>query len=363
MVPGDGRTIIPPEGVVGVAGKYEHHCDLVLQGGGVKGIGLVGALAVLEERGFQVQNLAGTSAGAIVATLSAAGYTAKELKKVIYSKSFGEFRDKGWEDRIPAAGLPLSILKDQGIYEGKEFLTWMRKLLADRGIHTFGDLVRKAPPSRSQSRYKVQVVASDLTGKRMLLLPRDARKLGVAPGDLEVALAVRMSMSIPFFFEPVRFPNADSGREHVIVDGGMLSNFPVWVFDVKGTPRWPTFGLMLVDPEPSRPVTDRLPAAERIRGPLGETLGFVKDLIATAIEGHDRTALEEADFVRTIAIANAGVSTTDFDLTDAKKDALYASGRKAARDFLKTWSFARYVRTFRSGRKPTRREMLVKAMR
>lgn len=346
-----------------MARTFEKHCDLVLQGGGVKGIGLVGALAVLEEKGFAPQNLAGTSAGAIVATLSAAGYSAKDLRKILRETSLGDFRDKGWEDRIPMAGLPLSILKDQGIYEGKEFLTWMRKLLADKGIQRFGDLVHPSYARQKQFRYKVQVVASDLTGRRMLLLPRDAPKLGVKPDDLDVALAVRMSMSIPFFFEPVRFRNAATGREHVIVDGGMLSNFPVWVFDVKGKPSWPTFGLMLVDPKPAQPVTERLPEPEPIRGPLGETIAFVKDLVATAVEGHDRTALEEADFVRTIAIPNAGVSTTDFDLGPAKQNALYSSGRKAALDFLKTWSFPRYVRTFRSGTRPSRRDLLVKAMR
>jgi NTE family protein len=143
----------------------------------------------------------------------------------------------------------------------------------------------------------------------------------------------------------------------------MLSNFPVWVFDVKGKPQWPTFGLMLVDPSPSKPVTERLPAPAPARGPILETIEFVKDLVATAVEGHDRTALEEADFVRTVAISNMGVSTTDFDLSAAKKKALYESGRKAAREFLETWSFPRYVRTFRSGHEPTRREMLLKAMR
>ena len=51
----------------------ERRVDLVFEGGGVKGICLVGAYSVLEERGFEPQNVAGTSAGVIVATLLAAG--------------------------------------------------------------------------------------------------------------------------------------------------------------------------------------------------------------------------------------------------------------------------------------------------
>ncbi|MDP8926879.1 MAG: patatin-like phospholipase family protein [Actinomycetota bacterium] len=77
-------------------------------------------------------------------------------------------------------------------------------------------------------RYKAQVIASDLTKWRLLVLPRDAPKLGIDdPNDLSVALAVGMSISIPILFESVKFANPKTGREHLIVDGGMLSNFPV----------------------------------------------------------------------------------------------------------------------------------------
>ena len=65
-------------------------------------------------------------------------------------------------------------------------------------------------------------------------------------------------MSIPLFFEPVVHKDPD-GEQHVIVDGGMLSNFPVWLFDRRdGEPRWPTFGLLLVEPEPRKPIGHRL---------------------------------------------------------------------------------------------------------
>ena len=112
--------------------------DLVLEGGGVKGIGLVGALAVLEERGFRPQSLAGTSAGAIAAALTAAGYSAAELLGILAELDFNSFKDEGWEDRVPIVGTPLSVLKDEGIYEGGRLLEWMRELLAARGIRTFG---------------------------------------------------------------------------------------------------------------------------------------------------------------------------------------------------------------------------------
>ena len=69
--------------------------------------------------------------------------------------------------------------------------------------------------------------------------------LGVEPDDLPVAEAVRMSMSIPFFFSPVRWKHPDGKQQLTLVDGGMLSNFPVWLFDTPDLPDWPTFGLRL----------------------------------------------------------------------------------------------------------------------
>ncbi len=65
------------------------------------------------------------------------------------------------------------------------------------------------------------------------MLPRDAREqLGIDPDELEIATAVRMSMSIPMFFDPVVHRNpTNRDDEHVIVDGGLLSNFPIWLFD------------------------------------------------------------------------------------------------------------------------------------
>ena len=68
--------------------------------------------------------------------------------------------------------------------------------------------------------------------------------------DQLVADAVRASMSIPFFYEPLRFRRRDADGKQVVsvmVDGGMLSNFPIDVFDRTDgkPPRWPTFGIKL----------------------------------------------------------------------------------------------------------------------
>lgn len=260
--------------------------DLVLEGGGVKGIGLVGAISILEEEGYRFQNIAGTSAGAIVAALLGAGYTADELHEILLKLNFEMFKDEGAVDRIPLVGQALSILIDKGIYEGERFQEWMREMLSLKlrseeetsASLTFGELPR---PQSDNLRFehRVQIVTSDLTTRDLLILPQQAERLGVRPDDLAVAVTVRMSTSIPIFFEPVWFPEEAEGRErHLLVDGGVLSNFPVWLFDVQRgeEPRWPTFGLRLFE-SPRKPLADDLPSTPQ-QAPVDETESNDKDI-------------------------------------------------------------------------------------
>jgi NTE family protein len=339
----------------GVTSGKENYVDLVCEGGGVKGIGLVGAISVLEEQGYQPQNVAGTSAGAIVATLLAAGYSAADLKEIILDLDFNRFKDPTWEMRIPLAGSLLSILKNQGLYKGDYFHGLMRHYLEAKGVHTFRDLVHPDPTDDPRYRYKVQVIASDVTGRQLLVLPRDAAQLGIDVDDLKVADAVRMSMSIPVFFTPVRVHNRKSAQTHLIVDGGMLANFPVWLFDSDGVPDWPTFGLKLVEPDPRTPISERLPSDGRAHGGIGAVVDFAKSLVATMTEFYDRLYLEKDTFVRTIPIPTLGISSTEFDLSRDQALQLYQAGRTAAEQFLETWNFAGYVAEFRKGKDHSRR--------
>jgi NTE family protein len=334
----------------------DNYVDLVCEGGGVKGIGLAGAYSMLEERGFEPKNVAGTSAGAITAALIAAGYRAEELKEIIVSLNFRQFEDKGWEDRIPLFDKSASLLLDQGLYEGKRFYEWMKELLEAKGIRTFRDLVIK-DETDPKYRSRLQVIASDVTGRRLLVLPSDAGKLGLEPDDLEVAHAVRMSMSIPIFFEPVRIKNDKTKTDHIIVDGGMLSNFPVWLFDCEPgeEPEWPTFGLLLVEPDPKKPISQRLEKDDRDRG-VSALIDYVKAMAQTMMEAHDRLYIEKEQFARTIPIPTLGVGTTEFDITPERALALYESGRSATAKFLDTWDFGRYVAEFRQGKEHSRRE-------
>jgi NTE family protein len=339
----------------------ERCADLVFEGGGVKGIGLAGAFAEIERREIEPKGVAGASAGAITAALVAAGYKSSELGAILRELPFSSFKDEGWEDRLPIVGRAASLLVERGIYEGRFFQRWMTELLEAKDVTTFGQLADETADN-PKHRYRLRVIVSDVTHRRMLVLPNDAEHLGIHPDELEIAYAVRMSMSIPVFFEPVVHRHPRSGEEHVIVDGGMLSNFPVWLFDREGAePRWPTFGLLLVEPDPKVPIGHRL-AGEEHGVARGSLVDYFKSLASTMMEAHDRMYLEQATYARTIPIPTLGVGTTEFDIAPERASALYESGRAAASDFLDQWDLATYVEEFRRGREHSRRESLVAAV-
>jgi NTE family protein len=229
----------------------------------------------------------------------------------------------------------------------------MREMLARKDVFTFGHL--KTGSDDPRYAYKLQVIVSDVSARELLVLPRDAQQLGLDPDKLEVSLAVRMSMSIPIFFEPVRVHNTLTNWEHILVDGGMLSNFPVWLFDSDDVPKCPTFGLLLVEPDPRTPITARLPKPEASpRGAKG-LIQLLSGMVHTMMEAHDRMYVQKEQFARTIGIPTLGVGTTEFDIARERALALYESGRTAAATFLSGWDFDAYVAEFRSGKEHSRR--------
>jgi len=338
----------------------ERQADLVFEGGGVKGIGLAGAYRELYDSGYRPGCVAGTSAGAITAALVAAGYTGDELQQVaLHGMDFKKFEDPTFLDHFGVAGNIGEFLHARGMHSGKYFLGWMQDQLKAKGKTKFGDL-RDPNPSAENRTYKLQVVASDISAQSMIVLPRDAQQLGLGdPDELEIAEAVRMSMSIPVFFEPV-VQKDTQGRAHTIVDGGLLSNFPVWLFDCPpGTrPSSPTFGMLLVAPHQSAPLVQH-PVADAALPPVTSPIEFAKAIASTMMEAHDRFYVEQENFARTIPIPTLGVKTTQFDIEPAQAQQLFDSGAGAAKTFLQGWNFDAYIERFRSGPAPSRRSTVL----
>lgn len=100
--------------------------------------------------------------------------------------------------------------------------------------------------NKYKRKYKLHIIATDISLGKMLILPEDIAEYGINLDELEVSLAIRMSISIPYFFQPVNLNNTITNKKSFIVDGGVLSNYPVWIFDVNGIPRFQPLVLNLV---------------------------------------------------------------------------------------------------------------------
>lgn len=299
--------------------------NAVFSGGGVKGIALVGAVQVCEDMGYRWHKLAGTSSGAIIAALLAAGYKAIEIRQLMQELDYKKIIATNLWDRIPL-GRPLRVLFKKGMYSGEYLEKWIDRHLAAKKVSTFADLPKD----------RLQIIASNLSKGRILQLPKDAHEIGLSVNKLKVSRAVRMSISIPFFFDPIRVKKESL---QYVVDGGVISNFPVWLFDDDSPETIPTFGFNLRSRNPEH--------YYKIRSPFS----MLYAIISIMLESQDLKYIEHQDAVRTIFIPTERVKATDFTIDKKIEDLLFGAGEKAAKKFFFTWDFDEYVSRYVQNRK------------
>jgi NTE family protein len=373
--------------------EWIEEADGVFRGGGVKGLGLAGALlGFAEHQEKPVKrwvNVAGASAGAIIACYLSIGHDAEDIASLMTRTRFGDFQDFPWPGKFAGGGV--NLLRKHGLAHGEAFRHWFSKELEGK---TFGSC--KAEDS---ARYRLKLIAVDATNKALLVLPDDLPRykrsvgdtLPINPDEFEIADAARMSMSIPYFFEPVVLvrdrvmvtgaggtdglvagrvadrkevleanevaahfgePGASwrelSRREQeaqrsVIIDGGTLSNFPVWLFDVDAPTQElvrPTFGFTL---RGGKGVGAGFNAFVR-RMPWAVRFGF--DIFHTAQEAWDTRFVSFSTRVRTVTVDAGSIGTTQFNLSADDQQMLIKNGRDAAKRFLDRFDLADYENTF-----------------
>jgi NTE family protein len=349
--------------------------DIVFEGGGAKGSAFVGALEALKKAGHTHRRLIGTSAGAITATLIAAGYTPSELLAAATEKlpngkpRFSSFMDAPSEDDftqaqrensltmelLNRANLPLpslverklldallalphyrqlfSLVECGGFFSGNKFLEWIREKLAAKGFPAgikFKDFA-------ARSRQDLSLVASDTSDMEMLILNHRT-----AP-DCPVEWAVRMSMSIPFVWREVVW-KAEWGTylgrpkaERLVVDGGVLSNFPIrliatmdsFIRQVMGDTNPQGAGNLgfLIDetlPVPGAANQDKPP---ELQGQI-RTVQRVSRLVDTMTKAQDNIQIREHE-KEICRVPAKGYGTTEFDMTEPRLKALIEGGRQA----------------------------------
>jgi NTE family protein len=323
--------------------------DLVLSGGGVKFIGLVGAIVALMDAGYSIRRVSGVSAGSIVAAILAAGatdgrLTGAEVKELAFSVPLNKWRDAG---PVPLLGAAWGLVRDTSMFRGDVAYDWIRGELKNLGVTTFGDLLRDEDFLPEGRRSKLVVTVADLTAAQLVRLPWDYGRLyGLDPDEQPVADAVRASMAIPFFYRPVKLKSR-SGVESILVDGGVLSNFPIDTFDRPDgkAPHWPTFGVTVL-PRLTEGLGAVMPALKPLR--FFEQTALLESLLTTMLTGHDQTHLNQPWVAaRAIAVESTNVGVLDFDIGRGRLEELYDNGYEAAQEFLTTWSWATYLKRFR----------------
>jgi predicted acylesterase/phospholipase RssA len=370
--------------------------DLVFEGGGAKGAVFVGALKAFEDCQHTIGRVVGTSAGAITATLVCAGYSSEKMMVAVREKlpdgkpRFSSFMDvpESFDESEITDSLSLSLLKgidipmipdfierhldrmifdtlmqssvyrhvfsfveQGGWYAGNKFLDWIRDKLdeADSGLGS-----TSLAEFNMRTGKDLSLVASDITDQNMLVLNHRT-----AP-QCPVIWAVRMSMSVPFAWQEVIWrPEWGTylGKNisgHRIVDGGLLSNFPIAylvssdpdVIAAMGTQPESTNVLgFLIDETIEVPGSGDAPkSASNLPPQLSqvdikeiELVQRIKNLVDTVLSGHDKIVIDAyKDYV--VRLPAKGYSTLDFDMTDERMDALIEAGKVTTDAYLASLS-------------------------
>ncbi len=282
--------------------------NLVLKGGGVLGQAYTGAILELDKRGIMqnVERVAGTSAGAVVACLVALKYTPKEIFDISEETNFKSFEDGRLLDKI-------NVANNYGINPGDVFLEWIREKITRKGFAynaTFSDLY-------NAKMLDLNVFATDLNTQSL-------KQFSVShTPSVCVAEAIRASMSIPLFFDAFKFSN-NNPNDHIYVDGGIVFNYPLTCFDT-GLENTETLGLF---------VGDLSGKTEDNNLDFGHFIQYTKALVGSILNAQNiNVALDQEDLSRTIVIDSCKVSATNFSLTAEDKMKLFEAGREAVKQY------------------------------
>ncbi|ALX48061.1 patatin-like phospholipase family protein [Lentibacillus amyloliquefaciens] len=291
--------------------------DGVFSGGGVKAYAFLGALQGINAWNHSFERVTGSSAGAILAALIAADYSIEEMEANFQKLNTAKLLDPPkWTTLIPFSKW-LNLYFQLGLYKGDRLEKWIYKLLAAKSIYTFGEL---------KPGY-LRVVVSDISLGKLVVIPDDLERIyGINPDYFPVAKAVRMSSGFPYFFMPKKLPGK-SNKKSLIVDGGLLSNFPLWIFKNENNRNArPVLGIKLSgSPENEKP--------REIRNALDMFHG----LFSTMMHAHDARYVSKSDQNNIIFIPVEHVDTTDFKLNRDTKEILIQIGHNRAEAFLKHW--------------------------
>ena len=290
--------------------------DCVFSGGGVKAYAYIGALQSVKEHQLHIKRVAGTSAGAIIASLLAADYDVDEIHLILHDLQLETLLDPPFLSNYFPWMKWLLLYSQMGMYKGDAFELWLEHLLAQKGISTFGDLTK----------HELKVVISDISLGKLVVIPDDLERVyGIAPETFKIATAVRMSASFPYFFMPKKLYYQERTYSY-IVDGGLLSNFPLWIFRTQQRDVRPVLGMTLSD------------SVENVQPmKVKNGIDMYRALFLAMMRAHDTRYISRKKQDHVIFIPVKDIKTVDMSISASTKQQLIQLGKEATTTFLKTW--------------------------
>ncbi|MBE7176540.1 MAG: patatin-like phospholipase family protein [Mucilaginibacter polytrichastri] len=310
--------------------------NLVFEGAGVRGIAYAGVLKELEKADIlpRIEKVGGTSAGAIIALAVSLGYTSEEIYTLIGDTQFGKFND----GRYFFVGGFRRLSKKYGWYRGEKFERWLNEIIrvktADGDI-TFRQL-------RERGFRDLYVTGTSLNRQRLLVFSAETYP------DMKIRDAVRISMSVPLYFEAKSIDSAGHvvpGKKNdptldVVVDGGITGNFPIWLFD--GEPNDPGKSARIANPQTIGVRIDSDPQIEKDRTsrelapvPIRNLRTYVNAFYSYVLENLNRNQLNDDDWKRTISVSSQEISPKVKRLSIQEKEKLIRGGEESTARFLR----------------------------
>ncbi len=309
--------------------------NLIFEGAGIRGIAYAGVVAELEKQSIMqhVEKVGGTSAGAIVATLVALDYNSNEIARIISSTKMHKFND----GKYMFVGGIHRVSKRYGWYQGVKFSNWIGTLIAAKTGNseiTFAEL-------DAYGCKELYLTATCLNQQKLVVLSRHNYP------NMKVRDAVRISISIPLYFEAV-FVDKNGGtfrkpskqkQLDIMMDGGIVGNFPIHIFDhtdridtCTNAPRPNNHTLGIRIDSRAQIQQDQL-QPQLIQQRVSDLGDYISAFYILIIEQLNRPQLSEQDWERTISVSSEGIGPRIRKLSDEQQTKLIESGKKSTEAF------------------------------
>jgi len=319
--------------------------NIVFEGGGVWGIAYLGMLDYLYHNGLleSITQVAGASAGAITACITAFNLPFAETVSIVNSLEYSKIPGKG--ELLGPNIIPKSIknklnklfgdidcvyrlITEYGWYSSDYFYDWIKIQIANQfdsskklPPYTFRDFENTSSHKNERLFRDLYIIGTDISNRISCVFCYESHP------DMEVAEAVRISMSIPLFFESVKSTQLETmGADptNLFSDGGVMYNYPINLFDKKDLPAKTLGGMFKSELSPQ---------------PIENLVDFITNVLACTLDAQRQVySNNPEDMARSIIIETKDIPSTDFNVKtgDTAYNFLYRQGYIAAQGFFQS---------------------------